>query len=98
MSRLADAIGESMKLQTSIVAMIVFALMSACAKDPSTPGAETGRASADEVTPEEASAIAEEAYVYAFPMIENYRTMYVQAIDRTAPGYAGSFNQLVHKT
>jgi hypothetical protein len=87
-----------MKLQTCIVAMIVFALMSACAKDQSTPGAETGRASADEVTPEEASAIAEEAYVYAFPMMENYRTMYVQAIDRTAPEYAGSFNQLVHKT
>jgi len=87
-----------MKLQTAIVAMTMFVLVSACAKDPSTPGAETGRAAQDQVTPKEAAAIAEEAYIYAFPMMENYRTMYVQAIDRTAPEYAGSFNQLVHKT
>jgi len=98
MNRLADAIGEPMKRRTSIIALTVFVLLSACAKDPSTRRAETGAAAADEVSPDEASAIAEEAYIYAFPMMENYRTMYVQTIDRTAPGYTGPFNELVHKT
>jgi hypothetical protein len=67
----------------------------ACAKDGSTPSSQTAM---EAVTPKEASAIAEEAYIYAFPMMENYRTMYVQAIDRNAPGYVAPFNQLTHKT
>lgn len=47
---------------------------------------------------ERAEAIAKEAYVYAYPMLENYRTMYVQAIDRSAKGYEGPFNALHRKT
>jgi hypothetical protein len=77
---------------------LLLCLSSSCAKDQSTPGAETGRAAPGELSPAEATAIAEEAYIYAFPMMENYRTMYVQAVDRTAPGYMAPFNQLVAKT
>jgi hypothetical protein len=65
------------------------------AKDGSTPSSQTA---AEGPTPEEASAIAEEAFIYAFPMMENYRTMYVQAIDRNAPGYGAPFNEMAHKT
>ncbi len=46
----------------------------------------------------EAEAIAKEAYVYAYPMLENYRTMYVQAIDRSAREYRAPLNELVHET
>ena len=56
---------------------------SACAKGGSAPPSQTAM---EAVTPKEASAISEEAYIYAFPIMENYRTMYVQAIDRNAPG------------
>lgn len=87
-----------MRLQTLILVMAAFTLITACAKDKSTPSSETAKEAADAISPKEASAIAEEAYIYAFPMMENYRTMYVQAIDKTAPGYGGPFNQLVHKT
>jgi len=52
----------------------------------------------DPLTAEEAKAVAEEAYVYAYPMLENYRTMYVQAIDRSSKSYAAPFNQLHHAT
>jgi hypothetical protein len=31
-------------------------------------------------------------------MMENYRTMYVQTIDRTAPGYGAPLNEFAHKT
>ena len=70
-------------------------VVSACAKDGSTPSSQTA---AEGPTPKEASAIAEEAYIYAFPMLENYRTMYVQAIDRNAPGYGAPFNEIAHRT
>lgn len=33
------------------------------------------------LSPAEAQAIAEEAYIFAYPMLHNYHTMYVQAID-----------------
>lgn len=85
-----------MKLQVSIVAVALFAFLMGCAKDVSMPSSESAKDAS--VTPEEAQAIAQEAYVYAFPMMENYRTMYVQAIDRTAPGYGAPFNEFVHKT
>ncbi len=44
------------------------------------------------ITPEEVRAITAEAYIYAYPMIDNYRTMVKQAIDPTAPEYIGGFN------
>lgn len=39
---------------------------------------------------EEARAIAEEAYIFAYPMLENYRMMQVHAIT------SGSFNRFIH--
>jgi hypothetical protein len=84
-----------MKLHMSIIAMAAFLVISACAKEGAAPSSQTA---ADAPTPKEASAIAEEAYIYAFPLMENYRTMYVQAIDRTAPGYGAPFNEFAHKT
>jgi len=84
-----------MKLWMPIVSMAALLLMPACAKEGTAPSSQTAAVAP---TPNEATAIAKEAYIYAFPMMENYRTMYVQAIDRTAPGYMAGFNELVHKT
>ncbi len=83
------------KLRVSIAGVAAFLLLSACTKDGAAPSSRTAP---KEPTPKQAAAIAEEAYVYAFPMMENYRTMYVQAIDKTAPGYQAPFNELVHKS
>jgi len=84
-----------MKLQISIIAMAGLLVISACAKEGAAPSSQTA---AEAPTPKEASAIAEEAYIYAFPMMENYRTMYTQAVDKTAPGYGAPFNEFAHKT
>jgi hypothetical protein len=86
-----------MQIQTSIIAVAAFVILSACTKDGSTPSSKTPKGANEELSSKEATAIAKEAYIYAFPMMENYRTMYVQAIDRTAPGYSGPFNQLLHR-
>jgi hypothetical protein len=44
------------------------------------------------ITADQVRSITAEAYIYAYPMIDNYRTMVKQAIDRAAPEYIGGFN------
>lgn len=46
------------------------------------------------VTPAEARAIAKEAYVYAFPMVDSYRVQYTYFVDRRHPEYKGPWNQV----
>lgn len=49
------------------------------------------------VTPDEARAIAKEAYIYGFPMVDNYRVQYSYFVDREDPEYKGGWND-VHST
>ena len=49
------------------------------------------------VTPEQARAIAKEAYIYGFPMVDNYRVMYSYFVDKDDPEYKGDWNQ-IHNT
>ena len=47
-----------------------------------------------EFKPEEARAIAKEAYIYANPMADNYRIYYSSFVDKTDPEYKAPFNQI----
>jgi len=58
---------------------------------------ESGDTSDQAVTPDEARAIAKEAYVYGFPMVDNYRVLYSYFGDSQSPDYKGGWNQ-VHST
>ena len=51
--------------------------------------AACGRAGqqASEITADETRAIADEAYIFAFPMLENYKTMFVHAVYEGGPDY-----------
>ena len=49
------------------------------------------------LTPEQAKQIAEEAYIYAFPMLDNYKMIFVQAVWEESPAYEAPFNQLKNK-
>jgi hypothetical protein len=46
------------------------------------------------VSVEQARAIAKQAYLYGFPMVENYKTLYLQAFDRNGHEYKAPLNQL----
>jgi hypothetical protein len=46
------------------------------------------------VTPTEARAIAKDAYVYGFPMVDNYRIQYAYFIDTSNPEYKAPFNSI----
>jgi hypothetical protein len=70
-------------LRGSIGLAVILAVIAGCGVVP------------DEViSPEEAKAIAEEAYVYGFPMVMNYKTLYNYVIDTSNPEYKGPFNHL----
>ncbi|WP_372013833.1 DUF1254 domain-containing protein [Pseudoxanthomonas sp. 10H] len=56
---------------------------------PSAPGAA--------LAPEEARAIARDAYVYGFPIVDSYRIQYAYAVNKDDPEYKGDWNT-VHNT
>ena len=47
------------------------------------------------VSPDEARAIAKEAYIFHYPLVYYYRTMYRQAIDPSSDTYRG-FGKWLH--
>ena len=49
------------------------------------------------VTPEQARAIAKEAYVYGFPIVDNYRVQYAYFVNKENPEYKGGWNE-IHNT
>ena len=51
-------------------------------------------AAEQKLTPDEAKAIAKEAYVYGLPMVLNYKTMHNYVVDKKSPEYKGNFNDL----
>jgi hypothetical protein len=50
------------------------------------------KSSATGISASDARAIAKEAYIYGFPMVMNYHTMYKQVIDAKSPDHRGDFN------
>jgi len=49
------------------------------------------------VTPEAARAIAKEAYIYGFPIVDNYRVQYAYFVNKEDPEYKGGWND-IHNT
>jgi hypothetical protein len=48
----------------------------------------------DAVSPAEARAIAKEAYIYGFPMVDAYRIQYAYFVDRNNPEFKAPWNQI----
>ena len=85
--------------QTSVVPLLSALLCGLCltigaACTPNKP-AETVDAQ-DKPTPAEVQAIAKEAYIFSLPLVMQYRTMYIQAIDAKSTTYAGGFGKWLH--
>jgi hypothetical protein len=47
-----------------------------------------------DVTPAEARALAKEAYIYGFPVVDNYRIQYGYFVDRQNPEFKAPWNQI----
>jgi hypothetical protein len=51
---------------------------------------------AADITPTEARTIAKEAYIYGFPLVDNYRIQYGYFVDRQNPEFKAPWNQIVN--
>jgi hypothetical protein len=49
---------------------------------------------AEPVTTEAARAITKDAFVYGYPLVDNYKTLYKQAVDRGGSDYRAPFNEI----
>jgi len=59
-------------------------------------GALPGTADAQPVSPEQARAIAKDAYVYGYPIVDSYRILYSYFVDRSSPEYKAGWNERVY--
>ena len=78
--------------------LAIVALLAACSPKASeeTPKSSPPPSPAA-VTPEQARAIAKEAYIYGFPMVDNYRVQYAYFVNKENPEYKGGWNE-IHNT
>lgn len=64
---------------------------------PAVPAlAESAVISQQALSPAEIRQIARDAYVYGFPMVDNYRIQYAYFVDPTNPDYKAPYNQLLN--
>jgi len=79
-----------------ILSLFALVMLFGCTKEEpaETQKQEPATAGTKELTPAEAKAIAKEAYVYGFPMVVNYKTMYMYVVNKKSPEYKGPFNYL----
>jgi len=56
----------------------------------------SGPATAEQLTPAEARAIAKEATIYGFPLVDNYRVQYSYFVDRGGDQFKAPWNTLVN--
>lgn len=57
----------------------------------------TGASAQEKLATSELRNIAKQAYVYGYPLVDNYRILYSYAVDKSDPEYKGPMNQ-VHNT
>ena len=74
----------------------VFAHLAASASAVMLGVAVAAPSHAQTVSTDEAKKIATEAYLYAYPMLYNYKTLFQQSADPSFPGYVGGFNRFRH--
>jgi len=51
-----------------------------------------------DIPAEEAKQIAEQAYIFAFSMLENYKTMYAFSVNKDLPSFRAPFERILEVT
>lgn len=86
-----------------IVSLMALTLLAGCEKEgvdqtanvgSSEPAQTSAQAANEKISVDEARSTAREAYIYGFPMVMNYKTIYNYVVDTQNPEYKGPFNQL----
>jgi len=75
------------RIVSGIIRLSFVCLLAGCNSKPQgNPTTQAGP------SPEEIRAIAKEAYIYGFPVVTNFQTLYKQAVDTANPDYRAPFN------
>lgn len=92
------ALCERQTVTRILTVLVVLVVLAGCT---GREGEETGTSApppaAAAVTPEAARAIAKEAYIYGFPMVDSYRVQYAYFVNKQDPEYKGDWNE-IHNT
>ena len=85
-------------MKKSLIAAVILlvAALSGCGANKTAPTATTSvpTAPSGPVTPEQARAIAKDAYIYGFPMVDSYRIQNAYFINPDNPEYKGPWNEV----
>lgn len=95
-SRTPRTVEWSTKKRECVVMTITTLKTIACAMTFLLSVAFTEARAQTNVTPAEARAIAKDAYVYGFPVVDNYRIQYAYFVDRQNPEFKATWNHLVN--
>ena len=78
------------------VVMLLVGVLTGCGADKSaqSPASSAPSTSSGPVTPEQARAIAKDAYIYGYPMVDSYRIQNAYFIDPNSPEYKGPWNEV----
>ena len=81
------------------VVIAVLALSMSCSAKEGQEETTTSSAppTAAAVTPDQARAVAKKAYIYGFPIVDNYRVMYSYFVNKDDAEYKGGWNE-IHST
>ena len=88
---------EAVTRLISALAVLVVLLAGCSGKESGEAEKSSPPPSPAAVTPEQARAIAKEAYIYGFPMVDNYRVQYAYFVNKQDPEYKGGWNE-IHNT
>ena len=72
-------------MRNTILVILSVLLLSGCGPDDT---------ATSDITAEEARAIASEAFVFGYPAVMGYKTMYSYMVDTNSPEYKGEFNEM----
>ncbi len=83
----------------AVVVALLVAMLAGCGTDKSAEAPASSVPSAPPpaggpVTPEQARAIARDAYIYGFPMVDSYRVQNAYFINPNSPEYKGPWNEV----
>jgi hypothetical protein len=77
------------------VVLTLLAVLAGCSTKglEETPKSSPPPTSPAAVTPDQARAIAKEAYIYGFPIVDNYRVQYAYFVNNENPEYKGGLER-----
>src|SRR4030095_9036747 len=83
-------------MKAQLFSLIIALLFISCTENKETASTITSYGPGHGVSPDSVRKIAREAWIYGYPMFYNYRSMYLYALDKKYPDYAGGFNRFRH--